>query len=167
MVSQEDFNLHFPNNQWHEIPLRESICHFKNLLWWKYLFKSFVHLKNKWVVLILSHKNCLYILDTSPLWIYVLQIFSPIFTLCGGILRSERLQLRRAGAASRLDSFILKPLVFQELLPLPDLPWGLSHSNQMETSQWILTARVLGPLCVTPCSDKHHLAATHTFSSSP
>lgn len=98
---------------------------------------------------------------------YVLQIFSPIFTLCGGILRTERLQLRRAGAAPRLESFILKSLVFQELLLLPDLPWALSHFNQMETSQRILTVRVLGPLYVTPCSAKHHLDATHTFSSSP
>ena len=82
-------------------------------------------------------------------------------------MRTERLQLRRAGGAPRLESFILKSLVFQEPLLLPDLPWALSHSKEMETSQWSLTARVLGPLYVTPCSAKHHLATIHTFSSSP
>lgn len=48
----------------------------------KYLLKSFAHLKKiELFALIVSCKNCFYILDTNPLQIYVLQIFPPILCL--------------------------------------------------------------------------------------
>ena len=144
--------------------MHEYICHFK-ISFDGSTCLNLLPIKKKMSCLIIELQELF--TYTSPLWIYVLQMFSPIYMLCGGILRTERLQLRRAGGAPRLESFILKSLVFQEPLLLPDLPWALSHSNEMETSQCSLTALVLGPLYITPCSGKHHLATIHTFSSSP
>lgn len=117
-------------------------------------------IKKKWVVLILSCKNCLHILLYKSSLDICLANVSPIYMLCGGILRTERLQLRRAGGAPRLESFIPEiPGVSGAASP-SDLSWALSL-------QWDgnISVRSLpwswGLLYVTPCSGKHHLATIH------